>query len=452
MKRFFAMFFAALAMICVATACDDEPEVVPEVKKFLELTPVTIKAADVAAEYSFTVKASHPWTAECESDWVKVKKIWGAEGEHTVAIAVQTSNLESGRTATIVVKSEKAELTKSVKVNQAAMSAARLENRKIYYTTTDGKTIKPLNQYNVFNGPTIASNKYSNGQGVMTLTSDVIEIGSFAFSDCETLLSMKLPQSVKKVGYNTFMRNPNMTSVELNEGLESIDVMAFARNPKLAEVKIPQSVKKFGMAPFAMCPSLKRLEGKYVEGDGRYLVFNKELIGFAPAGLTECVVPEGVVSIQQEVLKECRELISVTLPEGLTTIGVSSLRDCESLREIEFPTTVTMIDMGAFYGCKSLTKVKLPEKLTVVMDNLFGNCASLAEVEIGAKVTKIEAEVFAECPALTTVICRAVTPPATGWKFLGGENENLVVKVPAESVDAYSKAEGWKEYTIEPIE
>lgn len=452
MKRLFTLAVALLTMAFVGVACDDEPVVEPEVEKILELSPATINALDTAGEYTFKVKASHPWTAECEADWVTVKPIWGKAGEHTVTVTVAISNLDTKRSATIVVESDQAELTKEVKLNQNAVSAARLENRKIYYTTTDGKTIKPLNQYNVFNGPTIASNKYSNGQGVMTLTSDVIEIGSFAFSDCETLVTMKLPQSVKKVGYNTFMRNPNMTSIELNEGLESIDVMAFARNPKLTEVKIPQSVKKFGMAPFAMCPSLARLEGKYVEGDGRYLVFNKELIGFAPAGLTECVVPEGVVAIQQEVLKECRELISVTLPEGLTTIGVSSLRYCESLREIEFPKTVTMIDMGAFYGCKSLTKVKLPEKLTVVMDNLFGNCTSLAEVEIGAKVTKIEAEVFAECPALTTVICRAVTPPATGWKFLGGENEKLVVKVPAESVDAYSKAEGWKEYKIEAIE
>ena len=452
MKRFFAMLVAALAIVCVATACDDEPEVVPEEKKFLELSPVTIKATDVAAEYSFTVKASHPWTAECESDWVKVKKIWGAEGEHTVAVAVQTSNLESVRTATIVVASEKAELTKTIKVNQAAVSAARLENRKIYYTTTDGKTIKPLNPYNVFNGPTIASNKYSNGQGVMTLTSDLITIGSFAFSDFETLVSMKLPKSVKVVGYNAFLGNPNMTSIELNEGLETIDVMAFARNPKLTEVKIPQSVKKFGMAPFAMCPSLKRLEGKYVVGDGRYLVVNKELIAIAPAGLTECVVPDGVVTIQQEVLKECRELTSVKLPEGLTTIGVSALRHCESLREIEFPSTVTMIDMGAFYGCKSLTSVKLPEKLTEVLDYLFSDCESLTTIEIGAKVKKIEGDAFSECPALTTVICRAVTPPTAGWNFLGGANENLVVKVPAESVEAYEKAEGWKEYKIEAIE
>lgn len=445
------MLVAALAIVCVATACDDEPEVVPEEKKFLEVSPVTIQATDVAAEYSFTVKASHPWTAECESDWVKVKKIWGAEGEHTVAVAVQTSNLGSVRTATVVVKSEKAELTKTIKVNQAAVSAARLENRKIYYTTTDGKTIKPLNQYNVFNGPTIASNKYSNGQGVMTLTGDVVEIGTFAFSEFETLVSMKLPKSVKVVGYNTFLGNPNMTSIELNEGLEVIDVMAFARNPKLAEVKIPQSVKKFGMAPFAMCPSLARLEGKYVEGEGRYLVYNKELIAFAPAGMTECVVPEGVVSIQQEVLKECRELTSVKLPEGLTRIEVSSLRNCESLQSIEFPASITQLGMGAFHGCKSLTSVVLPEKLTVVEMSLFEGCSSLAEVEIGSKVTLIEGDAFAEC-ALTTVVCKAATPPATEWNTFGNAPAELVIKVPAASVAAYKAAECWKDYTIVAIE
>lgn len=445
------MLVAALAIVCVATACDDEPEVVPEEKKFLEVSPVTIQATDVAAEYSFTVKASHPWTAECESDWVKVKKIWGAAGEHTVGVSVQTTDLGSVRTATVVVKSEKAELTKTIKVNQVAVSAARLENRKIYYTTTDGKTIKPLNQYNVFNGPTIASNKYSNGQGVMTLTGDVVEIGTFAFSEFETLVSMKLPKSVKVVGYNTFLGNPNMTSIELNEGLEVIDVMAFARNPKLAEVKIPQSVKKFGMAPFAMCPSLARLEGKYVEGDGRYLVVNKELIAIAPAGLTECVVPEGVVSIQQEVLKECRELTSVKLPEGLTRIEVSSLRNCESLQSIEFPASITQLGMGAFHGCKSLTSVVLPEKLTVVEMSLFEGCSSLAEVEIGSKVTLIEGDAFAEC-ALTTVVCKAATPPATEWNTFGNAPAELVIKVPAASVAAYKAAECWKDYTIVAIE
>ena len=451
MKRFFAMLVAAMAMLAVGTACDDKPVEVPEVEKFLEVSPATINAKDVAGEYTFEVKASHAWTAECESDWVKVRKIWGPEGTHTVTVTVETTQKTSKRTATIVVSSEKAELTKQVKLTQAAVSAERLENRKIYYTTTDGKTIKPLNPYNVFNGPTIASNKYENGQGVMTLTSEVIEIGTFAFSEFETLVSMKLPKSVKVVGYNTFLGNPNMTSIELNEGLESIDVMAFARCPKLTVVKIPQSVTKIGMAPFAMCPALERIESKFAVGEGRYLVYNKELIGFAPAGMTECVVPDGVVAIQQEVLKECRELTSVKLPEGLTRIEVSSLRNCESLQAIEFPASITQLGMGAFHGCKSLTSVVLPEKLTVVEMSLFEGCSSLAEVEIGSKVTLIEGDAFAEC-ALTTVVCKAATPPATEWNTFGNAPAELVIKVPAASVAAYKAAECWKDYTIVAIE
>ena len=449
MKRVFLALIGAFAALALNTACEEKP---PVIEMYLDLNTQKVEASDLGGNFDIMVSASHDWTATTDSEWVTIKTESGLAGKRIIRFSVKKTQLERIRTAKIVVNSELASITKEIAITQAAISAERIANCKIYYTTTDGKTIKPINPYNVFNGPTIASNTYSKGQGVMVLTDEVVEIGTFAFSEIETLVSMKLPKSVKVVGYNTFLGNANMTSIELNEGLETIDVMAFARNPKLTEVKIPQSVKKFGMAPFAMCPALERMEGKYVVGDGRFLVFNKELIAFAPAGLTECIIPEGVVSIQQEVLKECRELTSVKLPEGLTSIGVSSLRNCESLREIEFPKTVTMIDMGAFYGCKSLTKVKLPENLTTIMDNLFGNCTSLAEVEIGAKVTKIEGDAFAECPALKTMICHATTPPTTGWNFLGGENADLVVKVPAESVDAYSKAEGWKEYNIEAIE
>lgn len=441
----------ALAVVGLGTACDDKPVPEPEPEKTLVVTPTTIAAADTAGEYTFEIKASHPWTAEVDADWAKVRTIWGKAGTHTVKVSVEASSLTSKRTATILVDSDQAELSATIKLTQAAISEERLANRKILYTTTDGKTIKPLNQYNVFNGPTIASNTYSNGQGVMTLTGEVVEIGTFAFSEIPTLVTMKLPKSVKIVGYNTFLGNPNMTAIELNEGLESIDVMAFARCPLLTTVKIPSTVTKVGMAPFAMCPSLERLEGKFVVGDGRYMVYNNELIAFAPAGLTECVVPEGVVAIQQEVLKECRELTSVTLPEGLTSIGVSSLRNCESLLSIEFPSTVKQLGMGAFHGCKLLTSVVLPEALTVVEMSLFEKCSSLAEVEIGSKVTLIEGDAFSEC-ALTTVVCKAATPPALEWNVFGAATSDLVVKVPAESVKAYQAAEGWKSYTIVAIE
>ncbi len=448
MKRVLLALIGALAALALNTACEEKP---PVIEMYLDLATQKVEASDLGGNFDIMLSASHDWTATTASEWVTLKTQSGVAGKRIIRFSVEKTQLERARTAKIVVSSELASITKEITITQAAISADRIANCKIYYTTTDGKTIKPLNPYNVFAGPTIASNTYSKGQGVMVLTDEVVEIGTFAFSEIETLVSMKLPKSVKVIGYNTFLGNPNMTDIEMSEGVETIDVMAFARNPKLTEVKIPQSVKKMGMAPFAMCPALERFEGKFVVGDGRYLVYNNELIGFAPAGMTECVVPEGVVAIQQEVLKECRELTSVKLPNGLTRIEVSSLRNCESLLSIEFPSTIKQLGMGAFHGCKSLTSVVLPENLTTVEMSLFEKCTSLAEVEIGSKVTLIEGDAFSEC-ALTTVVCKAATPPATEWNVFGDATSDLVIKVPAASVAAYEAAECWKEYTIKAIE
>lgn len=450
MKRFLWMVVAMATMIGFG-ACDDKPVVEPETEKVLEVTPATISALDVAGVYTFQIKASHSWTADCEADWVKLSKKWGTAGTVTVTLTVEESNAASQRTTTVVVESEAAELSREIKLTQAAISAERLANRKILYTTTDDKTIKPLNQYNVFGGPTIASNTYSNGQGVMTLTSEVKTVGSFAFRDQATLESMTLPKSVVEVGYNSFYNCPSLSSIELNEGLQTIGYMAFVHCDALVSVKIPQSVVKLGTSAFVLCRSLECFEGKYAAGEGRYLVANNEVVSFAPAGLTSTSLPEGVVAIQQEVFKECDALTEITLPATLTTIATSTFRDCAALASIELPSSVAKIGMGAFYGCESLSEIVVPETVTAIEMSTFENCSSLTVATLGSKVTKVAASAFKGCP-LQSLVCKAVAPPETGANFLGGANDELVVRVPSEAVEAYKAAEGWKEYRIEAIE
>lgn len=445
------MVVAALAMALMGVACDDKPQVEPEIEKFLETSVATLAASDTGGEYTFKINASHPWTASTEYEWAKVKPIWGKAGEHTITVTVESSELSYARTATVVIDSDQAELTKEVKLTQAAVSAERLENRKIYYTSTDSKTIKPLNSYNVFGGPTIASNKYSNGKGVLTLSAELKQIGSFAYRDKTTLATMTLPKSLREIGYNTFYGCTSLTDIDLNEGLTTIGYMSFVHCNSLVSVTIPQSVTKIGTAAFAMCPALERFEGKFAEGDGRYLVVNKELVSFAPAGLTETALPDGVTTIQQEVFKECDELAAIALPESLTTIGVSSFRDCKALLAIELPASVKTIGVGAFYGCVSLTEVELPAALTALDINVFGYCSSLKSVTFGEKITKIGERAFEYC-ALESVVCKATTPPALGADCFDGASAELVIKVPAASVEAYKEADGWKNFTIEPIE
>ena len=51
--------------------------------------------------------------------------------------------------------------------------------------------------------------------------------------------------------------------------------------------------------------------------------------------------------------------------------------------------------------------------------------------------------------ALTKMICKAKTPPTLGTEVVGLACE---VYVPKESVDLYKSANGWKDYTIKPID
>ena len=65
-------------------------------------------------------------------------------------------------------------------------------------------------------------------------------IGRYAFNSCETLKTVDIPRTVKKIEWRAFYHTT--TSVTLHEGLEYLGYMAFS-NCKLSSVTIPASMK-----------------------------------------------------------------------------------------------------------------------------------------------------------------------------------------------------------------
>ena len=61
------------------------------------------------------------------------------------------------------------------------------KNNIIYYTSSDGKIVSPYNK-TVF-GANYESNKYQNGQGVITFDGDITSIGSSAFANCDKFIN-----------------------------------------------------------------------------------------------------------------------------------------------------------------------------------------------------------------------------------------------------------------------
>ena len=159
-------------------------------------------------------------------------------------------------------------------------------------------------------------------------------IGSVAFCCCDGLTSVTIPDSVTSIGYGAFYECHGLTNVSLGNRLSVIGEEAFLWCDNLLNIIIPDSVTTIGDNAFGCCFSLAKIDGKFASKDNRCLIVDGVFNSFAPAGLTEYTIPDGVTAITHNVFAGCSSLRSVTIPDSVTTIG-----------------------WYAFYGCSDLTSV-----------------------------------------------------------------------------------------------
>lgn len=105
-----------------------------------------------------------------------------------------------------------------------------------------------------------------------------------------------------------------------------------------------------------------------------------------------------------------------------------SYRNC-SLIDLSRTTGYTEVPVWSFDGAEALTKLILPASVEHIGNNAFNGCKNLSEL-----------------------YCYATTPPEVSENAFSGVESALVVKVPASAVPLYQKADGWKNFTILPID
>ena len=81
----------------------------------------------------------------------------------------------------------------------------------------------------------------------------------------------------------------------------------------------------------------------------------------------------------------------------------------------------------------------------------FENNSTLTSISLPSSITNIGYYAFSGCSSLTSVSCYATVPPTLGTNVFNGIKEQLVVFVPATSIDLYQEATGWKDLTILPL-
>lgn len=220
-------------------------------------------------------------------------------------------------------------------------------------------------------------------------------IGDAAFSGCEKLPSITIPNSVTAIGN-----------------------YAFDNCTRLTSIKIPASVTSIGRYAFHSCSGLKMV----TFGEESQLTAIEAYAFEGCTRLTSIGIPASVTFIGDHAFLSCTGLQTVTFDKDskLETIGNYAFQTCTSLSSITIPASVTSIRNSAFYNCISLTTVTfngVSERLTIG-DGAFESCVSLKTVTFAGTsndVPTIQKDIFENCYNLTTIYI----PTAQGY---GGGN------------------------------
>lgn len=167
-------------------------------------------------------------------------------------------------------------------------------------------------------------------------------IGDGAFQECLQLSKVNFPSSLQKIGDFAFT-SAGMEEISLNDGLESVGAAAF-EFCKFKSLRLPDTLTKIGQFGFAWNSALLEVIG------GSSL---EELDDYAFAGCTSLgsfTFNSDVRTIGEGAFGSCSKLPSLKLPSSVEFVGAGCFAEDTSLKEIHMLGTTPPETGGPLYS------------------------------------------------------------------------------------------------------
>ena len=272
----------------------------------------------------------------------------------------------------------------------------------------------------------------------------ITELGAFALYDCNDLVTVSLPDTVKTLGEYSLYRCESLKYLNA-EGLTEVKPFALAHCAALTDLSFGSGLREIGLGALEGCLSLRNLVLPFVGGtqnENSYLgyIFGATnptfSLDFYPNALRKVSILSGCTQLGDYAFYNCQSLRTVVLPEGITTVGLRAFAGCTRLTSLALPDSVTSVreyalagcislkslslgnslqtlGVGAFSDCSALTEITLPQSLSALPSSAFSGCARLVRVDFGG-VSEVGKQAFYHCDALSEAVAHRALSIAEG--------------------------------------
>ena len=196
-----------------------------------------------------------------------------------------------------------------------------------------------------------------------TLSTNLLDIGNYAFEKCTNLVSLHIPSKVNHIGKRVIEACSSLTNLTIDENNQYYKIYNGAILTKngdtiisCADVNtsftIPNTVKNISNSAFARCKKLKNI-----------------------------TIPSSVVSLDNEAFREAG-LESLVVPGSIKTMNWGAFRFMPDIKNIVFEEGVKELKGNLFYNNTSLTEITLPSSIEIISGDVLAGSSALQRINI----------------------------------------------------------------------
>ena len=265
----------------------------------------------------------------------------------------------------------------------------------------------------------------------------VTVIGSFAFSSCEKLKTVILPEGIRIIKAPVPSDSPLLRTVVLPKSIEQIGENVYSEHD-FYELHLryllyrgspedldPALLERYRSLLYWYAEEQPEEAGRFWhEVDGRPVIYstgdtqlqfelNRTGTGYSVRvlpgdDLSEIVIPDEysgvpVTEIAEGGFRGCAELKRVVLPKYLQRIGDYAFAHCEQLEAVVIPGSTLRLGAYCFAYCGSLKEAVVPGRVQTIGEYAFYQDSALREITLEEGIRNVEQRAFASCSALKTL-------------------------------------------------